>query len=123
MKDDSFRDFIIDQLRALGAVACRPMFGGHGLYRGPVFFGILFKNRLYFKTDSASLSDYTERGMKPFRPNPGQTLKRYYEVPIDLIEAPEELASWARRAIECRAEIDETKRRKRAKKQIDPNKM
>ncbi|MDC4224262.1 MAG: TfoX/Sxy family protein [Candidatus Manganitrophus sp.] len=48
---------------------------GHGLYRGESFFGILYKGRLYFKTDDASRSDYIEMGMKPFRPSAKQTLK------------------------------------------------
>lgn len=103
MKNDSFKEFILDQLRPLGPVECRAMFGGHGLYHHRIFFGILFKDRLYFKIDSASLAFYTERGMKPFRPSAGQTLKRYYEVPIDLIEDSDLLAVWARRAIESAA--------------------
>jgi len=86
------------------------MFGGYGLYRGPIFFGILFKDRLYFKTDPASLPPYIERGMKPFRPNAEQTLKRYYEVPADLIEDPDQLVLWARRAIECPAEKSAARR-------------
>jgi DNA transformation protein and related proteins len=33
--------------------------------------------------------------MKPFRPNPKQTLKTYYEVPADILEDRELLARWA----------------------------
>jgi DNA transformation protein and related proteins len=102
--DPSFKDFILDQLQGLGGVACRAMFGGHGFYCDQVFFGILFKSRLFFKTDPSSRSFYVEKGMKPFRPNAKQTLKRYYEVPADLIEDPDELTAWARRAIECQME-------------------
>jgi len=88
MKEDSFREFILDQLGPLERIQFRPMFGGEGLYRGECFFGILFKGRLYFKTDDASRSDYVEMGMKPFRPTAKQTLKSYYEVPVDVIEDP-----------------------------------
>ena len=31
-KEDSFRDFVLDQLHALGDIRCRAMFGGYGLY-------------------------------------------------------------------------------------------
>jgi TfoX/Sxy family transcriptional regulator of competence genes len=31
MKDDSFRDFVLDQLRDLDDVEARRMFGGYGL--------------------------------------------------------------------------------------------
>lgn len=50
-KEDSFRDFVLDQLPALGDIRCRAMFGGYGLYLGEDFFGIVYDGRLYFKTD------------------------------------------------------------------------
>ena len=101
MKPDSFKEFVLDQLGDLGRVTCRAMFGGYGLYRGEVFFGIIDKGRLYFKTDSMSLSAYLKKGMKPFRPNAKMTLKTYYEVPVDIIEDPDQLTAWAQKAIQC----------------------
>ena len=103
MARNSFKEFILDQLHDLGRVACRAMFGGHGLYRDKVFFGILYKGRLYFKTNELTRPSYLECGMKPFRPNPRQTLKSYYEVPADVIEDQEELVIWAKRAVNAKA--------------------
>lgn len=111
MKDESFRKFVLDQLESLGGVQCRPMFGGYGLYQGERFFGILFKGRLYFKTGAATLPDYVEMRMKPFRPSAKQTLKSYYEVPVDVIEDPERLREWAERAIACRTEVSRKRER------------
>ncbi|MFQ5673249.1 MAG: TfoX/Sxy family protein [Nitrospinales bacterium] len=99
MADDSFTEFVLDQLRALGALNCRAMFGGHGLYHEGVFFGMVFKGRLYFKTDAKTRAEYLKCGMKPFCPSPRQTLKNYYEVPIDVIEDDEQLARWAQTAM------------------------
>lgn len=96
---DSFKDFVLDQLSELRGVTCRAMFGGFGLYRGAVFFGIIHNSRLYFKTDEASRAAYRERGMKPFRPNPRQTLKTYYEVPVDIVEDQDQLTEWAMQAV------------------------
>lgn len=98
IKTDSFKDFVLDQLGDLSGVSCRAMFGGYGLYRGDVFFGIIHKGRLYFKTDEASRETYCAQGMKPFRPNARQTLKTYYEVPIDVMEDAAQLTDWAGRA-------------------------
>ena len=98
MKEDSFKEFVMDQLGGLEPVFCRAMFGGFGLYHHDVFFGILFKGRLYFKTDDQTRAVYQKQGMKPFRPSGKQTLKNYYEVPSDIIEDGVELALWARRA-------------------------
>jgi len=98
LKTDSFKDFVLDQLDDLRGVTCCAMFGGYGLYRGEVFFGIIHKGRLYFKTDETSRDSYRARGMKPFRPNRKQTLKTYYEVPIDVMEDSEQLCQWATHA-------------------------
>ncbi len=95
IKTDSFKDFVLDQLADLDGVTCRAMFGGFGLYRGAAFFGIIHKSRLFFKTNEASRARYRERGMKPFRPNVKQTLKTYYEVPVEIIEDQEQLTEWA----------------------------
>lgn len=38
--------------------------------------------------------------MKPFRPNVKQTLKSFYEVPVDVLEDAEILTQWATEAVE-----------------------
>lgn len=96
--DASFRDFVLDQLSDLDGVSCRAMFGGHGLYLGDAFFGIVFEGQLYLKTDDATRAEYEHRGMRTFRPNARQTLTSYYEVPADVLEDAGQLAEWARRA-------------------------
>ena len=63
MADESFKEFVLDQLSALPKLRARAMFGAHGLYSGKRFFGILDEGRLFFKTDAASQADYTARGM------------------------------------------------------------
>jgi DNA transformation protein len=98
---DDFVDFVLDQLAGLNATV-RAMFGGHGLYRGREFFGILHQGRLYFRTDAATRAGYIERGSGPFRPNPRQTLATYYEVPAEVLEDPELLTAWARAALAAR---------------------
>ena len=97
-KGDSFRDYVLDQLRDVDGVECRAMFGGHGLYKGGRFFGILYKGRFYLKTRPKDRAEYVKAGMKPFRPKPGQTLKSYYEVPAEVVENPRKLARWVSRA-------------------------
>lgn len=98
--DDGFKEFILDQLAALRNVTARSMFGGHGLYYRTTFFGIIHKGRLYFKVSAKTIPRYREYGMKPFRPNAKQTLKSFYEVPVDVLEDPESLTRWAKAAIE-----------------------
>jgi DNA transformation protein len=63
-----------------------------------VFFGIVHKGRLYFKTDATTAPRYREREMTPFTPNAKQSLNTYYEVPVDILENAGELTIWARQA-------------------------
>jgi DNA transformation protein and related proteins len=100
-KDESFKDFVVDQMRDLHGVEARRMFGGFGLYQDETFFGIVHNGRLYFKIDEASVGDYRKRKMKPFRPNRKQILKSYYQVPVEILEDAEQLGDWAKRAIRC----------------------
>jgi DNA transformation protein len=101
MKDDSFKEFVLDQICELDRVICRAMFGGYGLYQDEIFFGIIYKGRLYFKTDATTRHAYLEMGMKPFRPNAKMTLKTYYEVPTNILEDADQFMEWAKKAIHC----------------------
>jgi DNA transformation protein len=95
---DSFRDFVLEQLAGLGDLRCKRMFGGHGLYTGGIFFGILFDGRLYFRTHPDTLADFLARNAPVFAPSEKQILKNYREVPVDILEDSEFLQLWAKKA-------------------------
>src|SRR5262245_23504238 len=101
MNDATFRSFSLDQLQLRGERDSRRMSGSYGVYHDGVFFGILSQGRLYFKTNAVTRGTYAQRSMQPFRPNPRQTLKSYYEVPVDILENHEQLTVWARQAVAC----------------------
>ena len=98
--DEEFVEFVLDQLQSFGSVQAKRMFGGHGLYHGPKFFGIIHDGRFYMKANDQTRDDYVAAGMEPFRPNAKQTLKNYYEVPIDVLEDVGRLAQWAQRSVD-----------------------
>jgi DNA transformation protein and related proteins len=99
MDREDFEEGILSRLSPLGDISSRPLFGGLGIYWHDLIFAILFRGRLYFKVDELSKPDFESRGMEPFRPNERQTLKSYFEVPLEVLEDPEALLSWAREAI------------------------
>lgn len=103
-KDESFKDFVVDQLRDLELVEARRMFGGYGLYQEETFFGIVHQGKLFFKIDEITVVEYRKHKMKPFRPSAKQTLKSYYQVPAEIIEDADQLRQWAERAVRCQAE-------------------
>ena len=99
---DSFRAFVLDQLDGVDGLRARAMFGGVGLYCRGVFFGIIARDELYLKADDTNRPDYEAAGMHPFMPYPGRAGKKkrkYYAVPMDVLENTFELAAWARKAV------------------------
>ena len=112
MADDSFKEFVLDQLSALPEIRAKAMFGAHGIYCGEYFFGILDEGRLFFKTDERSKADYVSRGMPPFTyESKGKLMTMsYHEVPPEVLESPLELVDWARRAIATAARNREARK-------------
>lgn len=108
--EDSFTAFVIDQLRGLGGVEARAMFGGKGLYWKDKIFGLIDEGRLYFRVSDATAGRYQALGSKPFEPWPGHVMKGYYEVPANILEDADEAVAWAREAWF----LPRAKRRKRA---------
>src|SRR5262249_28950041 len=82
----SFRDYVVAQLEELGDVTARAMFGGIGLYRDGVFFGIIAGDVLYLKVDDANRLDFERRGAQPFRPYPDRPSTKYFAVPVEILE-------------------------------------
>ena len=105
MADDSFKAFVLDQLSGLPELRAKAMFGGHGIYSGDHFFGILFEGRVYFKVDDTTRAHYEARGMSPFTYEmKGRVMTmRYHEVPPDVLEDRSEAIAWANQAIQVAA--------------------
>ena len=47
-------------------IKSRAMFGGYGLYKKGVIFGMIVDEDLYFKVDSTNLADYQAEKSEPF---------------------------------------------------------
>jgi DNA transformation protein len=112
MPDNSFKEFVLDQLAALPEVRARAMFGAYGVYQADRFFGILDEGRLFFKINEATRVAYVERGMGAFTyESNGQIMTmNYYEVPPDVLENAAELVDWARQAIQVAASAKKAKK-------------
>ena len=105
-----YLDYIMDQLRSFGPVRTRRMFGGAGLYLQDVFFGLIADDVLYLKVDDSNRNDYLSRDMGPFRPF-GSYEMSYYEVPVDVLEDPDDLAQWAKKSMTIAASTKRPSRR------------
>jgi DNA transformation protein len=77
------------------------MFSGAGLYADGVMFAILVDDTLYLKADELFARAFAAEGKGPFtyrRKGRAPVAMSYWEVPERLLDDPEELVAWARRA-------------------------
>jgi DNA transformation protein len=111
-----FAEYVIEQLQGLARLTSRRMFSGVGLYSDGLFFGLLYHDRLYFRTDDTTRPEYEARGSEGFRPRPNITRMkmRYYTVPADVLEDTEELVKWARKATAVALALENAKPAKKA---------
>ena len=105
-----FLSYLLDQLGPLDGVRWRFMFGGVGLYRDEVMFGIVVADALYLKTDDQNRGAFEARGLEPFRyRREGREIAMsYYQAPEEALDDPEELQAWVRQA--CDAALRSVKR-------------
>ena len=97
---EQYLDYVVDQLACIGPVTAKKMFGGVGLYRDGVFFGLIAGEVLYFKVDEENRGLYQSAGAKPFQPYGDESYSMsYYEVPADVLEDSDQLREWARRSV------------------------
>jgi DNA transformation protein len=118
MADTSFKDYVLDQLKNVAGVSARAMFGGFGIYKGGVMFGVIFEGGLYFKVDDSNRADYEARKSGPFvYESPGRkpVAMSYWRVPEDVLEDVDGVKDWATKALEVAL-----KARKDSEKQPKP---
>jgi DNA transformation protein len=89
-----------DLFSAFGPIALRRFFGGDGICVGDIMFGMVFRERLYFKTNDETRKAFMAEGCKPFTfEKGGETIVTgWYALPDRLYDDPEELARWAKLA-------------------------
>ena len=96
-----YQDLILDLLHPLDPLP-RRMFSGVGLFYGGAMFGLLVRDTMYLRVDSATRSRFERAGSRPFsymRGGQEVSLSAYYVVPDDLLDRQDALLQWARDAI------------------------
>lgn len=99
---DEFSDYVLDLLASLGEIESGRFFGGFGFKFDGTQFAMMMRETLYFVVDDTTRPKYVDSGSKPFsyeKKGGVQEVRRYYEVPADVLENPEQLRDWAAEAI------------------------
>ena len=123
MPSDS--DRFDDLFAPFGKILVRRMFGAEGLFRDGLMFGIVYQERIYFKTSDESRQTFVAEGAKPlyykFKNGEG-VLTSYYELPDRLYDDPDELAEWARAAFAVAKTAPAVKKKRKVVKAAKPKK-
>ena len=98
-----FVTMLADNLKPMGDVRKRAMFGGHGLFLEGLMFALIAEDVLYFKVDDHNRAAYEAAGLPPFTytSSRGTSVMSYYRPPEECLEDPELLNQWARPAMEA----------------------
>ncbi|HEY9135201.1 MAG TPA: TfoX/Sxy family protein [Pseudomonadales bacterium] len=92
-----FVQFIVEGLAPLGTVTAKRMFGGDGIFREGLMFGLVSEDTLYFKVDEALRNEYAQLDCEPFTyTRQGKRCHLgYFSVPAEALEDTEVLRQWA----------------------------
>jgi DNA transformation protein len=96
-----FCDYLLDQISDFRGVSLRRMFGGAGLYRDGVMFGLVAEDTFYLKADARNRPDFEAAGMGPFvyeAKDGKQTAMPYFQVPPNVLDDRDQLAAWAKKS-------------------------
>ncbi len=98
MTKNEYCNYILDLLSPLQSVTARAMFGGYGIYKDGIIFGIIADDILYFKVDDTNIIDYKNKASEPFSyeaKNKKNIMISYWQVPADILEDNELFCAWA----------------------------
>jgi DNA transformation protein and related proteins len=99
-----FVAFVSDLLAPMGPLAAGRFFGGHAFKSGDVQFAMIMGNTLYLRVDDKTRALFEQKGSEPFsygKTSRRVTVKTYYAAPEELLDEPDELVVWARRALDA----------------------
>ena len=96
-------DHITELFTGFGPVTVRRMFSGAGVFADGLMIALVVDGVIFLKADARTIPDFESEGLRPFSyktKNGMRTLNSYWRMPERLYDEPDELADWARRAME-----------------------
>jgi DNA transformation protein len=98
---EEYREYVRDLFTDFGPIRIRSMFGGAGIFRDDLMFGLIIEDQIYLKTDNHNRTDFEAAGQGPFlfeRKDGRITAMSYYLIPDALYDDTGELSAWAQKA-------------------------
>jgi DNA transformation protein len=113
-------EFLAELFEPVGRVSFRRMFGGLGIYRDGLMFGLVAGDSVHLKVDDATRLAFEAEGCLPFSydtKDGKRTLTSYWRVPERLLDEPDEMRGWALAAVDVaiRASVAKPAKKPRVK--------
>lgn len=105
-------DHLHDLFSAFGPINIKKMFGGKGIYADGLIIAIeMSSDELLLKTDAISAPEFAAAGCHQWvYDGKGKSVAMpYWSVPESAMDDPEEMAQWARKALEASRRYEKTK--------------
>ncbi len=107
-----FRAFLEEQFAPFGGVTIRAMFGGLGVFREGLMFGLVADDTLYLKTDETNLPSFEAENSEPFVYTGGKgepMPMSYWRAPERVYDDPDDFRHWAELAFAAAVRLDNAK--------------
>ena len=99
-EEKEFVTYVVDMMHSIGPVHAKGMFGGHGIFLDGLMFALIADSTLYLKSDESIAQELNARGLEAFtyyKEGKAFTMS-YHRAPDEVLEDPEEMYLWAKRA-------------------------
>lgn len=122
---DPLVEYLLELLAPLPGVTAKRMFGGYGIFRDGLMFGLVADDTLYLKVDAENKVDFTARGLGPFvymKGNKAMSMS-YHQAPSEALDSPDEMVVWAEKAFQAalRAQTDKQPARRKSQRKSNPS--
>ena len=99
---EGLRELVAETLAPVGWITFKRMFSGAGVYADGQIFALIIADVIYFKSDATTELAFTAEGSAPFSyqiRHGTRAAMSYWRLPERLLDEPDEMVAWARRAL------------------------
>lgn len=90
----------MELLAPFGNVCAKRMFGGYGIFKDELMFGLVADETLYLKADDVNRTDFEARGLERFvYYKKGKPMYlSYYQAPEETLDNAGDMLAWAEKS-------------------------
>ena len=99
-QNSEFVSYLLELLAPFRNIRAKRMFGGHGIFKDELMFGLVADETLYLKADDGNREDFEARGLQRFvyyKQDKPMYLS-YYEAPEEALDNSGDMLTWAEKA-------------------------